>query len=93
MFWAFSFLCDIVIGLFEFQFDVGFVVSQDSVKQFLGSCGGHILVVDLSSALSGAHKLRVSNLKHKDSCLHHVRTLWKAPLSNTFFNVLNLFDS
>ena len=30
----------------------------------------------MSSGLSGAHKRRTSNLKHNDSCFHHLKTMF-----------------
>ena len=39
----------------------------------------------LSSGLSYGHKLRASNLKHEDSCFHHLQTcLWKRTSSNNY---------
>ena len=60
-------------GCLKFQL-ISFLWHLDSVCQWLGSYGGHLLVVDCE--MSGTHNLRTLSLRHKDSCIHHMQTLF-----------------
>ena len=72
MYWVFSILFHIWIWLFEFPIDdisIKFVSYWVLLEATFSSW-------ILSNGLYGAHNLRTSSLRHKDSCIHHIKTLF-----------------
>ena len=55
---------------------LSFLCYLDSGGQLLGSYGGHVLVLDPVKWANCGRELTTVNLKRKDSCLHHLQTLF-----------------